>query len=234
MVIFDPEHQLWNMFYVAYYSRGPDGTGRWYGAYDGHVIQATSTVPGMSGVDGPYVDRGVVLRPSAESEAWEGLQGSDSFFPFKVGDRWMAFYGSANTEFDPIKSWRVGLASSATLSGPWTRCGPLNPSTIETHFIENPIVYRLPQAYIAIYDVDVDDPHAIGYAFSPDGLHWGHGRHLDVRPRHEIHTRTPVGLLPQGDGTYALFFTAVDQAAPTKPGDPETAEQLFRAVVSVK
>ena len=36
-----------------------------------------------------------VPQPGPDSDAWEGLQGTDSFFPFRVDDRWLAFYGSA-------------------------------------------------------------------------------------------------------------------------------------------
>ena len=48
-----------------------------------------------------YTDIGVVLQPGPASQAWEGLQGTDSISPpFLLPDNttWAAFYGSAQTQ----------------------------------------------------------------------------------------------------------------------------------------
>ena len=51
------------------------------------------------------------MQPDAESQSWEGGQGTDSFFPYQVGKRWYAFYGSHE------KLWEVGLAEADFLAG---------------------------------------------------------------------------------------------------------------------
>lgn len=209
LMLFDQEHQLWNMFYIGYFSK-PNTKVKWYANYDGYVIRATSNKPGVEGIDGPYKDVANLMRPSQESLAWEGLQGTDSFFPYKVGDRWLAFYGSANTEVIPCPKWRVGLAAAPTLGGPWSRCPRFSPSPIERHMIENPIVYSVDGVYVAIYDVDEDDHHAVGYAFSGDGVHWPQGKKLIVVPGANFRSSTPLSLIAEEDGTYSLFYTAFD------------------------
>ncbi|HBY63956.1 MAG TPA: hypothetical protein DEH78_29385, partial [Solibacterales bacterium] len=73
------------------------------------------------GIGGPYQDAGVVMRRGPDSLGWEGLQGTDSFFPYRVGDRWYAMYGSARTEKLPIEHWLVGLATAPRVGGPWRR-----------------------------------------------------------------------------------------------------------------
>ena len=86
--------------------------------------------PGREGFGGPYEDIGVVLQPGKASDKWEGLQGVDSFFPYRVGGRWYAFYGSAHTELRPM-SWLVGLATAPELAGPWRRLPELSPVVLD-------------------------------------------------------------------------------------------------------
>jgi len=106
--------------------------------------------------------------------------------------------------------WQVGLASAPNLSGPWKRCSELNPLNIEKVFIENPIVTRLADGtYIAVYDNPVE--HGIGYTFSRDGIHWVAGRVLIVQQAKGIwgsEVRTPLGLIPEGNNSFTLFYTA--------------------------
>jgi hypothetical protein len=123
----------------------------------------------------------------------------------------MGFYGTAHTEVQPVSSWRVGLAAAPSLQGPWRRCSSLNPSPVETHFIENPVVSRMGAAYLAIYDVDVDEGDAIGYTESQDGVHWSQGRHLEIFPAHGVQARTPLALIDDGHGSYDLFVTGSTQ-----------------------
>lgn len=207
--VFDPKEQRWNLFYVAYQA-APDTSQQWLTNNEGRVWRAVSTVKGEDGVGGPYQDVGVILQRGKDSDLWEGLQGTDSFFPYQVGDRWYAFYGSAHTERLPISLWQVGLASAPDIGGPWTRCTSLNPSKIENRFVENPIATRLNDGtYAAVYDTDA--PNAIGYTFSSDGIHWSAGQHLVVQEGDGIwasEVRTPLGLVPEPNNTFSLFYTA--------------------------
>jgi hypothetical protein len=125
MPIYNDGDQRWDLFYVAY-DRGEGGGGR--------IRRATSIVAGRGGIGGPYQDVGIILQPDAQSQPWEGGQGTDSFFPYRVKDCWYAFYGSHKVR------WEVGLAQSPALAGPWKRCAQGNPVPIEKVFIENPIV----------------------------------------------------------------------------------------------
>lgn len=214
MPIYNAEEGRWNLFYIAY--RGPLAPGE--GTHmEGKVYRAVSTVPGEAGLDGPYEDAGVVLRPDAQSQAWEGQQGTDSFCPWRVRDRWYSFYGSH--DYEPIGPWPVGLATAPALAGPWVRCEG-NPSPIEAKFIENPIVSNVGDAYVAVYDSGeiegpatyVVEPRHVGYAVSGDGTTWPPGKRLPVLPEGEGNwsedLRTPLGLIPMDDGRHAMLYTA--------------------------
>ncbi len=209
MPIYDQEEGRWNLFYVAYHS-APDTPKEWLTNHEGHIWRALSKVQGPNGLAGPYQDVGIVLQRGKESDHWEGLQGTDSFFPYQVGDKWYAFYGTAHTERQPISLWQVGLAWTGRLAGPWKRCTELNPLTIEKTFIENPIVSRLTDgSYVAVYDSPVE--HAVGYTFSKDGIRWTPGQALVVQEGRGIwanEIRTPLGLIAEGKDSFTLFYTA--------------------------
>ena len=209
MPIYDETEERWNLFYVAYQC-APDTSKDWLTNHEGRIWRAVSRVSGLDGIDGPYKDVGIVLQRGKDSDPWEGLQGTDSFFPYRVGKRWYAFYGTAHTETLPISLWQVGLASAPNLSGPWKRCSEFNPLNIEKVFIENPVVTRLPDGtYIAVYDNHVE--HAVGYTYSRDGIHWAPGRVLIVQKANGIwanEVRTPLGLIPEGNDSFTLFYTA--------------------------
>ncbi len=209
MPVFDAKANRWNLFYVAY-EASPDTAQKWLTNHEGRVWRAVSQRPGPGGIDGPWKDKGIVLERGADSDSWEGLQGTDSFFPYPVGNRWYAFYGSAHTESLPLSLWQVGLASAPSLKGPWTRCTALNPSRVEERFIENPIVTRLADGmYLAVYDNHM--PNEIGYTVSADGVHWSAGRHLVVQSGGRIwatEVRTPLGLVAEGGDLFTLFYTA--------------------------
>jgi hypothetical protein len=209
MPIYNEKEGRWNLFYVAYRA-APNTKTEWLGNYEGRIWRAVSKVKGMEGLGGPYADVGAVLEPGPESQPWEGLQGTDSFFPYKVNGRWYGFYGSAQTGKLPIKFWGVGLTSAPELAGPWKRLPQGNPLPIEKVFIENPIVTKLDDGTcVAVYDSDV--PNAIGYTLSSDGVHWTRGVPLIVQPRGKgfwaDDVRTPLGLIPEGNGTSTLFYT---------------------------
>jgi hypothetical protein len=115
----------------------------------------------------------------------------------------------------PIQHWRVGLASATSIAGPWTRRhGPNLP--IEPTFIENPIVERLPDgSFGTVYDTTTN-PDAIGFTWSKDGVEWSAGQSVVIQPtkgKWAPEVRTPLGLVPEGDGTYTVFYTGFEQAA---------------------
>jgi hypothetical protein len=218
MPVFDPGDNLWNLFYVAYQA-APDTTQRWLTNHEGRIWRAVSRTPGVGGIGGPYADTGVILQRGRDSDGWEGLQGTDSFFPYLVGQQWYALYGSAHTEKLPISLWQVGLAKAPSLAGPWVRCTEQNPLTVEKRFMENPIVTKLEDGtYVAVYDTDV--PNAIGYTFSADGVHWSAGQHLVVQEGHGVwasEVRTPLGLIPEGKNSFTLFYTANEKVSGMQP-----------------
>lgn len=209
MPVFDDGEDRWNLFYVAYQA-APDTPKKWLTNHEGRIWRAVSQTPGRKGIGGPYKDVGIVLERGKDSDSWEGLQGTDSFFPYKVGANWYAFYGSARTESLPIQLWQVGLAQAPSIGGPWKRCSELNPLTVEPTFIENPIVSRLADgSYIAVYDSH--KPNSIGYTFSVDGVHWSPGLQLKVQTGNGIwatEVRTPLGLIDEGKGQFTLFYSA--------------------------
>lgn len=209
MPIYDEMEHRWNLFYVAYHC-APDTAKEWLTNHEGRIWRAVSRVKGRQGIGGPYVDVGIVLQRGKDSDPWEGLQGTDSFFPYRVGSRWYAFYGTAHTEAQPILLWQVGLAWSTSLGGPWKRCSELNPLNIEKPFIENPVVTQLTDGTFAVvYDNHIE--HAVGYSFSRDGIHWAPGKVLIVQRDKGIwasEVRTPLGLIPEGNDSFTLFYTA--------------------------
>jgi hypothetical protein len=216
--VYDPAENRWNLFYVAYQA-APDTAQGWLTNNEGRIWRAISATVGEDGIDGPYNDVGLVLQRGKDSDPWEGLQGTDSFFPYLVGGRWYALYGSAHTEKLPISSWQVGLAKAPSIAGPWTRCTEMNPLKVENRFIENPIVSRLSDGtYIAVYDTDA--PSAIGYTVSRDGTHWSSGRHLIVQVGEGMwatEVRTPLGLTDEGNDTFTLFYTANEKVSGALP-----------------
>jgi hypothetical protein len=207
MPIYNEGEKRWDLFYVAYDTGGASG---------GRIWRATSTVTGRAGIGGPYKDVGIIMQPDAESQKWEGDQGTDSFFPYLVKDRWFAFYGSHGGR----PGWHVGLAEAPSLAGPWKRCPSGNPLSMEPVFTENPIVTRIGDLYVAIYDSDVVDakdfnyhkePNSVGYATSTDGLHWSTGGRITVQPPGSANwssdIRTPLGLIDEGNGVFSLLYT---------------------------
>lgn len=207
--VFDDQENRWNLFYVAYQA-APDTTKQWLTNHEGRIWRAISEKPGRAGIGGPYKDVGIVLQRGNDTESWEGLQGTDSFFPYKVGSSWYALYGSARTESLPISLWQVGLAKASAIGGPWKRCAELNPLRVEPIFIENPIVSHLTDGgYIAVYDNH--KPNSIGYTLSSDGVHWSRGLKLTVQTGSGIwatEIRTPLGLIDEGSGRFTLFYSA--------------------------
>ena len=212
--VFNEDTGYWNLFYVAYKS-APSLPTNFLGNHAGRIWQSISSVKGIEGIGGPYKDKKIVLKPGKDSGPWEGLQGTDSFFPYKVNKDWYAFHGSAQTEFKPVKSLLVGIAKSQSrsLNGPWKRMPNLSPVPLEDKFIENPIVTHLPgKGYLVVYDNLVEN--GIGWAFSKDGITWGKGNSLIIQPQSGLWSkdiRTPLGLVHEGGNKFTLFFTGFEQ-----------------------
>lgn len=203
MPVYDDKAKLWNLFYVAY--RAPVGPDNWHG----RLWRAVSTKKGPDGLSGPWRDVGIILQPDALSQSWENVQGTDSVFPYKVGDRWIGFYGSS----DAASWWKVGLMQAPNLSGPWKRCTNGNPTTLNSDLgTENPVVTRLKSGrYVAVFDT-IREPgsHSIGYADSQNGIRWSLAKQLVLEqcPGWWVQDmRTPLGLIPEEDGSYTLFYT---------------------------
>jgi len=216
--VYNPADNRWNLFYVAYQA-APDTLQQWLTNHEGRIWRAVSNTAGVEGIGGPYTDAGIILQRGPDSDPWEGLQGTDSFFPYKVGDQWYALYGSAHTEKLPISLWQIGLAKAPDLIGPWARCTDRNPLTVEKRFIENPIVTKLDDGtFAAVYDTD--EPNAIGYTFSADGIHWSSGQHLIVQEGKGVwasEVRTPLGLISEGNDSFTLFYTANEKVSGMQP-----------------
>jgi hypothetical protein len=205
MVVFVAEDNRWHLVYVNYRSK-PECRN-----YDGVIQHAVSDAIGMKGIAGPYTNTNELLRYDVHPDPWEGLQGVDSFFPFKIKDTWYGFYGSATLEnWGKGCKWNIGLATADGIEGPWKRMSELNPID-STNFAENPIVSQLENGvYIAIVD---GGPwvNKMGYLLSRDGIHWSKVIHIDIEPtvkRWWGDMRTPLSLIKETDGTYTMFFTA--------------------------
>jgi predicted GH43/DUF377 family glycosyl hydrolase len=215
MPVYSEKKSCWMIHYVGYRSK-PDSAGMWLSNYEGRIFRLASVKKGIGGIDGPYHDNGLMMEPGKESDPFEGMQGTDSFFPYSAGGRYYAFYGSARTEHTPVKLWQVGLAVSDNLEGPWKRCSELNPVDLDISFTENPIVTKLENGiYVAIVDAGYDSTglkrSAFGYFSSPDGVHWSKEKLCYLE--HKVNKwwdqmRTPLCLIKENDGNYTLFHTA--------------------------
>ena len=223
MPVYNTQQGQWDLVYVAYRA-APDTKTEMRSNYEGKIWFAVSKQKGYGGIGGPYEDVGVILEPDAHSQPWEGLQGTDSFFPYQVGKRWLGWYGSANTEHLPIQYWRVGLAEAPALPGPWKRRSEGNPVHLEKRFAENPVVTQLENGYyVAVYDDDIEHQNAVGYTWSApgDGVRWSLGKELVVQPKGKgmwaDTVRTPLGLIPEGHGRYTLFYTGYQNPPASGP-----------------
>ncbi len=80
MPVFNEEDSTWYLTYVAYRCK-PNTKKQFLNNYDGRIWQARSVVKGREGLGGPYKDMKIIQEPGPLADEWEGLQGSDSFFP---------------------------------------------------------------------------------------------------------------------------------------------------------
>jgi len=221
--IFSRETNRWYGFYLAYTVDKEIAPNHSYG----RIWRCESTVAGMEGIGGPYRDCDIIMEPGLDSQLWEGRQGVDSFFPYKVGNEWLGLYGGAypyaKKEDYPNnggKGWYVGLAKSKSLEGPWTRMDTtVNPiRTIHPWFIENPLVYQLPNGlYIAVFDGGPEGfghhlPNKMGYTLSKDGIHWSAASYLPIETKVKKWwdiMRTPLCLIDEGNDVYTIVYAAI-------------------------
>lgn len=209
MPVYNDEDSSWYMTYVAYRCK-PDTRESFLNNHDGRIWQARSMVKGKDGIGGPYKDIAVIQEPGPLADDWEGMQGSDSFFPFKFGKNWLAFTGSAKTEKLPMEFWGNGLALAPALTGPWIRLSERSPVDFGTNFSENPIVTELEDGTL----IAVMDSHGsgFGYSVSINGLIWSEMQYVEVTDKLDkwwAEFRTPLGLIRESNGLFTLFFTVM-------------------------
>lgn len=227
MAVFNEFDDYWDLFFVAYRS-APDMGTEFLRNHKGRILRARSVERGQAGIYGPWKTEAVVMEPGVDSQDWEGLQGTDSFFPYQVGDSWLALYGSATTEWfsngstDPARTtrWMVGLAESKDLTGPWRRLPHGNPLQVEPRFMENPVVARLSDgSFFALYDNGHIDPalcRTFGLMTSEDGMTWTRQdpiRVPDLVAPWATTVRTPLGVVLDDAGRLLVYFTAFESPA---------------------
>jgi hypothetical protein len=199
----------WVLTFVAYRSK-PNTDDAWYRNYDGRIVAAVSQKEGKKYLKGPYSEKAILMEPGANSAKWEGLMGVDSFFPFQTKDGWMAFYGSS-PEIN-------GLAKADDILGKWER---ISMQGYVSQHTENPIVTNLDDGrFIAFFD-GCGFYQKFGYMLSKDGITWSKPVIIDL-DKHPNKwwglTRTPLGLISEGNGRYTLFFTAYNKNFYNIPG----------------
>ena len=62
----------------------------------------------------------------------------------------------------------------------------------------------------------VADGHHVGISISRDGIHWPPGERLDVQPgdaNWSEDLRTPLCLIPEGNGIYTMLYTGKRKGA---------------------
>lgn len=216
-VEFNKEENAWNIFYVAYRA-GDNAKGEFeISDYEGKIWRAKSVITGINGIAGPYADLGIILQPDENSQLWEGQQAVASFNPFKVGDKWYAFYNGHN--YIPKGPWPVGLAAAPKLSGPWQRLPEkFNPIPIAVEFIENPVVTELKDGgYLTVFDSFGDQE--IAYSISIDGINWSAEARIKVQTTDKLWAevgdhamRTPLCAIEEDDGTFTVLYTAMTES----------------------
>lgn len=200
MPFFNKNENRWNLFFVGYEKDEKNVLSQ------GRVFTAYSAVSGEDGLAGPYIDepKAVLSYNDVIKHPWEGIQGTDSFFPYPAGDKWYAFYGSSDFK----TRWDVGLAISDSMTGRWMRDTIAIPTL---SYAENPIVIQLKDGtYLSVFD---DLSHGefsatLGYAYSLDGINWKQKTLKIGMPEWATNIRTPQSLIDAGDNKYWIYFTA--------------------------
>ena len=224
---YNDQQKCWQVFYVTYRAE-PDTSTETRRNIDGKIIELNSQTPGKEGICGPYIEKRTILQMDRDSDWWEGLQGTDSFFPFKTNNGLLAFYGSNRYmheayELPHRKKWfGVGLVKHNAAEDKWERLYDYSPVLINHRFVENPIVQKIrsnhlpditEDCYLALYD---SAQGAFGYSFSTNGLEWSKEKTFDLgkqKPAWVSIPRTVLSVIPEDHGQYAVYFTSFD----TKP-----------------
>lgn len=212
-VEYNDDEDAWNIFYVAYRSGDAEKGEQQQSDYEGKIWRAKSVIKGREGIAGPYADMGIILQPDENSQPWEGQQAVATFNPYRVADKWYAFYDGHNHV--PKGPWPVGLATAPKLSGPWTRLPEgFNPVPITEVFAENPQVTELKEGgYLTVFDSFGDQE--IGYSLSGDGIHWSPEARIKVQAEDNLWAeagdhamRTPLCAIEEDNGTFTVIYTA--------------------------
>ncbi|GAA4439622.1 hypothetical protein GCM10023091_22120 [Ravibacter arvi] len=195
MPVYNPNEDRWNLFYVGYETER---------TIHGRVFRAMAGKRGRKGLEDTFNDVAgtVIAFTDSVRNDWEGVQGTDSFYPFRAGDKWLAFYGSS----DAASYWYVGLAEADSLEGCWKRI--IGPPVFRN--AENPIVISLGNGtFFCVYDdlTRLNNDNRIGYAWSADGLNWESASLEIPLPAPVTNIRTPQGMIPVGDGAYWIYYT---------------------------
>ena len=200
--VFDKKNDRWTLTYISFYS-DVSIQGQWKRKYDGRVYRLTAMVPGREGLFGPYGYEEVLMEYGQEPASWETWMGVTSFCPYPVDGKWLALYGSSREV--------AGLASAIQISESWMRVPSAEPLIKK---IENPVVTRLKDGrYVAVFD-GASRHQKMGYMVSEDGVQWGSKYFFDLNDHNnkwwEL-SRTPLGLIDEGDGRFTLYFTAYNK-----------------------
>ncbi len=213
-VEYNETEDAWNIFYVAYRAGDAEKGEKTGSDYEGRIWRAKSVLKGIDGIAGPYADMEIVMKPDENSQAWEGQQAVACFNPYKVKDKWYAFYDGHN--HIPQGGWPSGLATADHLNGPWKRMPEgFNPVPIVDEFMENPVVSRLKNGkYLAVFDSFGDQE--VGYSLSEDGVNWSKETRVKVQSEGKTwaepgdHSmRTPLCAIEEENGTFTIVYTAM-------------------------
>jgi len=221
--IFNEEEDRWNLFYTGYQGGHQEETRR--NAVERNwgtpIIRAVSTTSGREGIGGPYNIEDCAFHGGTSADEWEGKGSAVSFFPFRVEDRWLAFFGCNQFNTRQNVKFLPGLAESPSLQGPWKRLTHRNPVCMDDRFVENPVVYDLGEdEFITFYDGET--VHGIAYATSKGGEVWSKEQVLWLESPPTPWAwwlRTPLGMIPRDQGGFWLYYTAFDYAE-FDPEDP--------------
>lgn len=233
MVVLNETTGRFELFYVAYWHGAPGCDD--LASCNGSIWRSVSAKPGCTGIGGPYGIGSKILSkgPSGGAQGWEGDQSDDSISPpFRApAGGWLAFYGGTSCLSNGSacvgrRLWQVGLISSQSLEGPWTRMSQGTNPVNDWSTVENPVVTELGDSvgggwrYVAVFDLlDREVRGEIGISFSKDGINWSAYQALDVLQWSpwSKRARTPQGLVSLDVGSasgpsFRLYFTAYDYA----------------------
>ena len=239
----DSANNSWLLSYVGY--RGaPSNASGWLENFRGTIFARSAAEPGDAGLDSDFDDANFVARDVVLLEpddfsvtgpwphACQGLQGTDSMFPFPLAadagvgggvGGWAAFVGTSHQETpNPWPQpgggkWPVSLATAPALTGPWTRLNAADPAApadapcvdLNGGFSENPIVSRRRVGNVSLYQVVHDDLNAeadgFGYGCSLDGVQWPPTALVPLPGG----CRTPFGLVPMTPAEVAVHTPAI-------------------------